>query len=228
MKKILIALVVITVILISSCASKQAEDEKPSKSSIEKTAVSNDKKTDIKKEASIKSTGIIENNPPILQNLGLNIEPWDKATNKAGDFLFERKNYVNNKIFTEFGEIVEGSAGEKTLPEIGFNVPVGTTIISPIDGIVTDLGLYEPSQDYIISFKTEVNSPWIISFEHVEDVSVAIGDKISAGQKIAKASPSYGRSEFGNVEIAVWQGGINIVKYCPTMFLKEELKKEYA
>src|SRR3989338_3007287 len=55
MKKILIALVVITVILISSCASKQAEDEKPSKSSIEKTAVSNDKKTDIKKE-DIKTT----------------------------------------------------------------------------------------------------------------------------------------------------------------------------
>ena len=181
-----------------------------------------------KKKASIKSTNIIENNQPILQNLGLKIEPWDKTTNKAGDFLFESKKYVNNKIFTEFGEIVEGDKGKKTLPEIGFNVPVGTTIISPIDGIVTDVKLYEPSQDYIISFKTDLNSPWIISFEHVEDVSVAKGDKVIAGQKIAKVSPSYGKTEFGNVEIAVWQGGINIVKYCPTTFLRNDLKQEYA
>ena len=170
----------------------------------------------------------IKDNPPVLKNLGLNIEPLNKQTNKAGDFLFGIKDYANKKIFTEFGETITGDSGKKTLPEIGFYVPVGTSVISPIDGVVTDLKLYEPSQDYIISFKTEVNSPWIISFEHIEKVLVANGDKIFTGQELGKVSPSYGKTEFGNVEIAVWQGGNNIFKFCPTMFLEEDLKQEYA
>ena len=164
---------------------------------------------------------------PVLKNLGLSIEPWNKKTNKAGDFLFENKNYVDNKIFTEFGHKIVNDMGEKLLPEIGFNVPVGTKVVSPIDGIITDLKLYEPSQDYIIFMGTDETSPWIVGFEHVYNLRVKVGDKVLAGQELAEVSPSYGRTEYGNVEINVWTTGQSIIKYCPFNFLDESLKPVY-
>lgn len=168
-----------------------------------------------------------KDNSPVLKNLGVNIEPWDKTTNRAGDFLFENKNYVDNKIFTEFANKIVNDMGEKLLPEIGFNVPVGTKIVSPIDGVITDVKFYEPSQDYFVSIKTDKSSPWIVGFEHVYNVRMKIGDKVLVGQELAEVSPSYGRTEFGNVEINVWTGGQNIIKYCPFNFLDDSLKPMY-
>ncbi len=164
---------------------------------------------------------------PVLKNLGIKIEPWDKTTNRAGDFLFENKNYVDHKIFTEFAHKIVNDMGEKLLPEIGFNVPVGTKVVSPIDGVITDVKWYEPSQDYIISMKTDESSPWMVGFEHVYNVRLKVGDNIFVGQEIAQVSPSYGRTEFGNVEIDVWIGGQSIIKYCPFEFLDETLKPLY-
>ena len=170
---------------------------------------------------------VAENQEPVLKNLGINIEPWDKTTKRAGDFLFENKNYVDNKIFTEFGHKIVNPMGEKLLPEIGFNVPVGTKIVSPIDGIVTDVKFYEPSKDYIIFMKTDESSPWIVGFEHIYNVVVKVGDNVLVGQELAEVSPSYGKTEFGNVEINVWTADQNITKYCPTEFLESSLKPVY-
>ena len=165
--------------------------------------------------------------PPILKNLGIDIQSWDKKTNRAGDFLFENKNYVDDKIFTEFAHKIVNDMGEKLLPEIGFNIPVGTKIVSPIDGVITDVKFYEPSQDYTIFIKTDESSPWIVGFEHIYNMRVKTGDKVSAGQELAEASPSYGRIEFGNVEINVWTAEEHIYKYCPFEFLDESLKPIY-
>ncbi|MBS3067467.1 hypothetical protein J4450_02090 [Candidatus Micrarchaeota archaeon] len=164
---------------------------------------------------------------PVLKNLGIKIEPWDRKTNMAGDFLFENKNYVDDKIFTEFAHRVINEMGDKLLPEIGFNVPVGTKVISPIEGVITDVNFFEPSQDYLISIKTHESSPWIVGFEHVYNVRIKPGDKVLVGQELAEVSPSYGKIEFGNVEINVWTGGQNIIKYCPFEFLDNSLKPMY-
>ena len=164
---------------------------------------------------------------PVLKNLGIDIQSWDKKTNRAGDFLFENKNYVDDKIFTEFAHKIVNDMGEKLLPEIGFNIPVGTKIVSPIDGVITDVKFYEPSQDYIIFMKTDESSSWIVGFEHIYNMRVKTGDKVSAGQELAEASPSYGRIEFGNVEINVWTAEEHIYKYCPFEFLDESLKPIY-
>lgn len=176
----------------------------------------------------VPTTQSAQNQKPILKNLGINMEPWDKKTNKAGDFLFENKNYVDNKIFTEFAHKIVNEFGEKLLPEIGFNVPVGTKVVSPIDGVVTDVKFYEPSQDYLISIKIDESSPWIVGFEHIYNVRIKAGDKVLAGQELAEVSPSYGKTEFGNVEINVWTGGREgIFKYCPFNFLDDSLKPTY-
>ncbi|MDO8553340.1 MAG: hypothetical protein Q7S22_00905 [Candidatus Micrarchaeota archaeon] len=174
-----------------------------------------------------------DNSKPVLKNLGINIESWDRNTNKAGDFLFENKeyvfkNYVDDKIFTEFGLKTANNDGrEKLLPEIGFNVPVGTKVISPINGVITDIKFYEPSQDYLISMKADESSPLMVGFEHIYNLRIKVGDKVLVGQELAEVSPSYGRTEFGNVEINIWTGGQNIYKYCPFEFLDEPLKPIY-
>ena len=164
---------------------------------------------------------------PVLHNLGINIEKYDSATKMAGDFEFKNKNYVDNKIFTEFAHKIVNDMGEKLLPEIGFNAPVGTKVVSPIDGVITDVKFYEPSQDYLVSMKTDESSPWIVGFEHVHNMRMKVGDKVLVGQELAEVSPSYGRTEFGNIEINVWTGGQNIIKHCPFEFLEESLKPIY-
>ena len=175
----------------------------------------------------LQQTNELQEIRPVLKNLGINMQPWDKKTNRAGDFLFENKNYVDNKIFTEFANKIVNEFGEKLLPEIGFNVPVGTKVVSPIDGVIIDVKFYEPSQDYLVSMKTDESSPWIVGFEHIYNLRMKAGDKVLAGQELAEVSPSYGRTEFGNVEINVWIGGQNIIKYCPFEFLDESLKQVY-
>ncbi len=165
---------------------------------------------------------------PVLQNLGVTIEPLNKATNRAGDFLFERKKYVDNKVFTEFGHKVVNSNGEKLLPEIGLYVPVGTIVVSPLDGVVIDTKLYEPSQDYMIMLKSHESSPWIVGFEHVGNLRVKAGDRVIAGQELAQVSAAYGNNQHGLLELNVWQGGQQIMKYCPFDFLDESLKVTYG
>ncbi len=250
-KVFLILIVIIAIVLLSGCITQEDSKTKNTKQIIEPDKNSKNETTinisttlqdinettldlnitvlpesnETKIETNISITKA--NGLPVLKNLGVNIESWNRDTNRAGDFLFENKNYVDNKIFTEFGHKIVNDRGEKLLPEIGFNVPVGTKIVSPIDGIITDVKFYEPSQDYLISIKTDESSPWMVGFEHVYNLRINVGDNVLAGQELAEVSPSYGRTEFGNVEINVWTGGKNIYKYCPFEFLDEPLKPIY-
>lgn len=242
-KKIIFATILVSIFLITACApSSQEKKEFAGEERIEEPA----ERELVEEDRSENNTNIMpidnvqmpqevlplpEEKPhkekPVLKNLGIAIEPWNKKTNMAGDFLFEDKNYVDDKIFTEFGHKIVNSMGEKLLPEIGFNVPVGTKVVSPIDGVITDVTLYEPSQDYIIFMKTDESSQWIVGFEHVYHMRLKAGDKVLAGQELAEVSPSYGKTAFGNVEINVWVGGKNIIKYCPFEFLDESSKQVY-
>jgi|SRR3989344_3584944 len=220
---VLILLIVAALIIFNSWNSEKIEANLNNSNigSSNSSVLENNQQEEVKKEP------VAESQKPILKNLGVNIGPWNKTTNRAGDFLFENKNYVDNKIFTEFAHKIVNEMGEKRLPEIGFNVPVGTKIVSPIDGVITEIKFYEPSQDYLISMKTDISSPWIVGLEHIYNVRVKVGDGVSAGQELAEVSPSYGRTEFGNVEINVWTAGQSIIKYCPFGFLDDSLKPVY-
>lgn len=227
----IVGMLMVTVIFASGCLNKESIPINPADETTGEhdadVQVAMKGNTGIAKEAESKKY-----DPPALKNLGINIAPWNHTTNRGGDFVFERKyagSYFKNKIFSEFGDVaVDGATGkEKLIPEIGFNVPVGTKLISPIDGIVYNIVFYEPSQDYLIGLKTDIDSPWIVGFEHIENVSVAEGSEIAVGQELARVSPSYGNNEHGNVEISVFQGGEHIIKFCPSLFLDKSVKQAY-
>lgn len=54
--------------------------------------------------------------------------------------------------------------------------------------------------------KTDESSPWIVGFEHVYNMRTSAGDRVLVGQELAEVSPSYGKTEFGNVEIVEGRG----------------------
>lgn len=167
---------------------------------------------------------------PVLKNLGVNIESWNKQTNLAGDLIFDRRviyddgRVANDKVFLDFGHVDKYRTGIPTI-EYWFFVPLGTNVYAPIDGTV-QIGFFEHTQDWGISFYPEEGSNWIVSFEHVVNLAVKDGDRVNAGDIVAEAAPRINK-EIAMVELAVWIGGVGIYKYCPFEFLDESLKPIY-
>ncbi len=170
--------------------------------------------------------------PPVLKNFGFDIVPWDKRTNLAGDLIFTKDiifedNYIISKwVFVEFGgrgQRKSDAVGSNT--EYWFFVPIETDVIAPINGIV-NVGFFEHTKDWGINFRTKENSNWIVSFEHVVDVKVKDGDIVKSGDVVAKAAPRI-NNKAAMTELAVWQGGKQVIKYCPFNFLDDSLKPIY-
>ena len=174
----------------------------------------------------------------VLKNLGINIEPWTRETNRAGDLIFTKKlifeddNIMNEWVFIEFG----GRGQRKNDPnkniEYWFFVPIGTKLRAPVDGVVS-VGFFNHTQDWGISilqpgsWPIHTSSPWFVSYEHMINLTVKEGDVVKAGDIVGEAAPRIKTPdyEFAMVELAVWTGGGP--KRCPFLFLAEDLKPIY-
>ncbi len=171
------------------------------------------------------------NSKPVLKNFGVNIEPWNKQTNLAGDLLFTKKllfddgKVSNDKVFIDFGHVDKYRSEIPTI-EYWFFVPLKTKVQAPVDGIV-QVVFFNHTQDWGINIMQE-GSEWITSFEHVVNLIVKEGDFVKAGDIVGEAAP---RGTFNNeiamVELAVWNPGKGIIKYCPSLFLEDNLKFVY-
>ncbi|NOY15286.1 MAG: M23 family metallopeptidase [bacterium] len=178
------------------------------------------------------------NDQPVLYNLGVKFGDWDKANNKAGDFLFSQKILnssqflmVQNKILVEFGTRVYGHNQQaKLLPEMTYILPAGTKVMAPIEGLVK-LDKIDWSGDYAVHI-TRPGSNWLVSLEHVIKPVVENGDRVKAGQVVAQVSTAdLADTNFGFVELAVWKGGQSqedIIKICPFAALADDLKPKYV
>lgn len=170
---------------------------------------------------------------PVLKNLGVNIGPWNRQTDRAGDLIFtEDILFEDDYIRSEWVFIEFGGTGQRKSDSIGSNieywffVPLGTEVRAPVDGIV-QIGFFEHTQDWGINFYPGEEREWIVSFEHVVDLKVKDGDRVQAGDVVAEAAPRID-PDIAMVELAVWKGGRDgIYKFCPFDFLDESLKPEY-
>lgn len=179
------------------------------------------------------TSSIIPEKPfPVLKNLGVNIDAWNKQTNLAGDLIFTKKllfddeRVSNDKVFIDFGHKEKYRSNDIGSIEYWFFVPLKTKVRAPVDGKV-QVVFFDHTQDWGVNFVQE-GSSWIVSFEHVVNVAVKDGNIAKAGDIIGEAAP---RRTFNNeiamVELAVWTGGKEIVKHCPFLFLKDDLKPVY-
>jgi len=121
----------------------------------------------------------------------------------------------------------QGAVGTVTKnPQPVFYAPIGTSVLAPITGVVTKVNkLY--SNDYSIMMASSSNSKNIWEVEHVIAVSVKEGDKVKAGQTIAKVgdfderyTPGIGLVELGLLVASTGPP----THYCPFTKIKASVK----
>ena len=186
-------------------------------------------------------TIINEDTPPVLKNLAINMGPWDRQTNLAGDLVFSKKllfndGFINNeKAFLEFGEFDHMINNPDRSVEYWWFLSPGTKVRAPADGVVS-VGFFEHTKDWGVgiakggwtSYGAPIGSKWIVGLEHLVNLEVKDGDIVKAGDILGEAAPrTFPGEDFGFTELSVWTGGATILKYCPFEFLDESLKPVY-
>lgn len=181
---------------------------------------------------SISSEKSTSEDGPTIKHLGVNLDYYDPATNKAGDFEFTKANFDIGiqLLFTDFGYTISGqisSTGQdKSNPQPTFILPLGSKVYSLVDGEVHDVPkLY--SNDYSVMVQAE-GSDLIFETEHVINVKVKKGDKVKAGQEVAEVSgyDAHGYAGLGLVEIGILRGGNPPFHICPFDYLDKSIKEE--
>jgi len=169
-----------------------------------------DKKTPVKKDESMvepqpstaketpKSIPITTPNfeeKPVLKNLIVEIEPYDKSLGRAGAIVFESGDDL---AFATFGEVVKGPEGAKTLPTFEYHTVPNATVFAAADGVIMDVHLNSGWNDYEILITPNADSYWQVWYDHVQNVSLKKGDYVTAGQKLGTSgirSQTAGRTE---------------------------------
>lgn len=169
-----------------------------------------------------------------IKHLGVNLDYYDPATNKAGDFAFTKASFTSGiqLLFTDFGYVISGnisSTGQaKSNPQPTFILPLGTKVHSLVDGEVFNVPkLY--SNDYSVMVQADGND-LVFETEHVKNVLVKKGDKVKAGDVIAEVSDysAHGYNGLGLVEIGVLKGGNPPQHLCPFEYMDESVKDEIS
>lgn len=196
---------------------------------------------------------------PVLENLGVNFGPWNPETNMAGDFLFtndatppgEESNPDFNRVFFEF-------------PGIGgwtYYLPADTNILAVSDGVVEAVCYQKTpyAEDYSITVVPHGTPPegvvrnkvcdivrgslregtrWMISYDHVVDVRVRVGDVVEAGDVLGKPVKNYWNTSLGFWEIegpmrnrqfrdSSGKDRWEQTWFCPVSFLEPSLRPKY-
>lgn len=185
---------------------------------------------DDSKVSSTNSDQKVSSKEPKIKNIGINLGEYDPATGMAGDLKFTKTTFPSGMqmLFSEYGyEVAASSAGPaRKNPQPTFIVPLGTKVMSLVDGKVVNVPkLY--SNDYSIHVQAE-GSDLIFETEHVINVKVKKGDTVKAGQAIAEVSDYDARNYDGQglYEIGVLKSGNPPSHVCPFDYLDESIKED--
>ena len=169
--------------------------------------------------------------PLLLKSIGVNLDYYDPATNKAGDFLFTKEKLQFDRLFMGYGFVIPADVAQggnaKSNPQPTFILPLGTKVLALVDGVVIDVPtLY--SNDYSIMVADNANSQWRYETEHVINPVVKKGDTVKAGQVVAEVS-NYDKGTpagYGIVEIGILKGGNPPQHICPFAYLDPSVKDD--
>ena len=164
--------------------------------------------------------------PKVIQNWGLALDPYDAATGKAGvmqlagvtppTFSNPADTALYSRIVGLYGDVVQGILE----PQMAFIAPLGTPVISMLDGTVCDLPqLY--SNDYSVRVAPKGmacmtgGAPILFEHEHLISPLVKVGDKVRAGQRLGTVSDynsSWKAKGMGMIETGVFfaKAGSNV------------------
>lgn len=153
-----------------------------------------------------------DDTPPVVKNLPVAIAAYESATGKAGDvdFTFAELGSTG-KIFLEFnGLLVDSETGPQgvRLPHLTFNLPAGTAVYSMTDGTIDVIEQNANSPDLEVRVVPAGAPAYLLTYDHLMNVTLQVGGTVSAGQKIGEAASN-------KVEADVAK---NNVAYCPNDF----------
>lgn len=161
---------------------------------------------------------------PLLESLPIDVRAVDwKSTLKFYKTYgnFETKNFP----LLPFG--LEESPGGQRDPQPGFYAPLGTDVLAPVTSTVIAIKQLEHG-DWTIMYAPTEKGTDIWETEHIIDAIVKVGDKVVAGQVVAKVSDvdckmhesdptnGYCKSNLGLVELGYLVGNsITPTHLCP-------------
>lgn len=184
------------------------------------------------------ATSTTNDQPAPLKNLGFFLDLYDPTTQKAGDLHFtpELKKILTSdpiyqkQVWRDYGiqDIRSPDDPTKRNVQPTFYLPLGTKVLAPIDGVVTKVEtLY--SNDYTIWFSSNKKSTWSYETEHVKNVTVKVGDTVTAGQVVAEVSDyeTHNTPGYGLIELGLFHPQNNEpTHWCPFEYLDSSVKEE--
>ncbi|PIQ68885.1 MAG: hypothetical protein COV91_01590 [Candidatus Taylorbacteria bacterium CG11_big_fil_rev_8_21_14_0_20_46_11] len=186
------------------------------------------------KEQSPKSESVVNTNTPpiLLKNIGINLDDYNPATQRAGDFQFTKARLTFGRLFMPYGFVIPGSTSstgrDKANPQPTFIVPLGTPVRSLVDGIVVSTPTLWSGD---VSIQVTANGKlekWVYETEHVMNPRVKAGDRVTAGQIVGEVSnfDKGAPDGYGAVEIGIVKGGNPPEHVCPFAYLDPSIKEE--
>ena len=120
------------------------------------------------------------------------------------------------------------SGQDKANPQPTFIVPLGTPVRSLVDGVVAAIPTLW-SGDYSIQVTADGKMQrWAYEMEHVMNPTVAVGDRVTAGQIVGEVSTFYNGAPpgYGAVEIGILKGGQVPEHVCPFAYFDDSVREE--
>lgn len=156
--------------------------------------------------------------PKVIQNWGLDLAPYDPATGRAGVMQLagvtppSLGNATDDDVYKRIVGLYGAELRGRRDPQMTFVAPLGTPVISMVDGTVCDLPTLW-SNDFSVRVAPTGTScsgtaaPILFEHEHLIDPTVKVGDKVSAGQRIGSVSnfnSNWVSRGFGIIEVGIF------------------------
>ena len=137
--------------------------------------------------------------PKVIENWGLDLAPYDAATGKAGVMQLAGvtpptfPNPADNEMYSRIVGIYGMDAKGVKEPQMAFMAPLGTPVISMVNGTVCDLPTLYSNDFSVRVAPTGVTCQGgaanvLFEHEHLIDPLVKVGDTVKAGQRIGTVS----------------------------------------
>lgn len=171
---------------------------------------------------------------PELSNLGgISFGAYNASTKLAGDIRMDPEHYLDEASghvvpMYVFGQPLPGRSTTQLNPNVefgGLKNPI--TLVSALDGVVGFVRQQTSSNDYEVFIQPKENSEWTIGYDHVTDVTVKQGDRVTVGQVLGKAAKENNGTYRYEFQINRDVNGVTTF-YCPTALLNARSKATYT